>query len=87
VTATKTVTVTVTPTPTRTRVKPTPRKVVVKRTPKPVPKRTQAPRPAIRSGVHPGSFCAPQGAMGRTVKGTLMQCSSKGGDQARWRSA
>lgn len=37
-------------------------------------------------GVHPGAFCSPQGAYGYTVDGTLMRCTSKDGDRARWRS-
>lgn len=36
--------------------------------------------------VHPGAFCSPVGATGVTTKGTSMVCSSKAGDQARWRS-
>ncbi|MEU6998164.1 hypothetical protein [Nonomuraea sp. NPDC046570] len=43
-------------------------------------------RPAVRSGVHPGSFCSPAGALGRTKTGTLMKCVSRGGGHARWRS-
>jgi hypothetical protein len=48
------------------------------------PRRTQPP---VESGVHPGAFCSHEGALGRTVKGTLMRCSSKPGDRARWRAA
>ena len=37
--------------------------------------------------VHPGSFCAPQGATGVTEAGTAMACSTRAGDdRARWRS-
>lgn len=55
--------------------------------PKPAaPPKPQAPTPV--HGVHPGAFCAPQGALGLTVRGTLMRCSTKPGDsRARWRSA
>ncbi|MHA3838273.1 GmrSD restriction endonuclease domain-containing protein [Terrabacter sp. AAH1] len=56
---------------------------------KPIPK--PAPKPAAPSpiqGVHPGSFCSPEGALGYTNRGTLMRCSFKSGDpRARWRSA
>src|SRR5690606_12839755 len=48
------------------------------------PRRTQPP---VESGVHPGAFCSHEGALGRTVKGTLMRCLSKPGDRARWRAA
>ncbi len=55
----------------------------------PIPTRTPRPTatasPASR-GVHPGAFCAPEGALGRTVKGTLMRCTSKNGDRPRWRA-
>ena len=38
--------------------------------------------------VHPGAFCAPEGATGRTTKGTPMRCTRKAGEtQPRWRSA
>ncbi|MEW1951982.1 HNH endonuclease family protein [Terrabacter sp. NPDC080008] len=63
--------------------------------PKPAPAPPPAPKPAPKpaspatvQGVHPGAFCAPQGALGYTVKGTLMRCTFKSGDiRARWRSA
>ena len=54
---------------------------------------TTAARPATRypfppAGVHPGAFCSPEGAYGRTVKGTLMRCTRKAGEErARWRAA
>ena len=76
--------------------KPVPKPVakpVPKPAPKPAPKPVTkpAPKPATPSpiqGVHPGSFCSPQGALGRTNRGTLMRCSFKAGDiRARWRSA
>jgi hypothetical protein len=62
--------------------KPAPRPV-----PKPSPTSTaQAPAPI--QGVHPGAFCAPQGALGYTSAGTLMRCTFKSGDiRARWRAA
>ncbi|WP_203963418.1 HNH endonuclease family protein [Actinocatenispora thailandica] len=39
------------------------------------------------SVVHPGAFCSPEGAVGITDRGTPMRCTSKNGDQPRWRSA
>ncbi|GAA1286761.1 hypothetical protein Psi02_53450 [Planotetraspora silvatica] len=62
------------------------RKPVPKPTRKPVPKPAKKP-PAVRAGVHPGAFCSPEGAYGTTSKGTPMRCTSRGRDQARWRSA
>lgn len=54
-------------------------------TKKPVPKPT---KPSAQHGVHPGAFCAPEGAIGYTVKGTKMRCTFKSSDiRARWRSA
>jgi hypothetical protein len=45
-----------------------------------------APPPA--RVVHPGAYCAPEGATGRTAKGTLMRCTLKDGEaRARWRRA
>ncbi|WP_449061236.1 PASTA domain-containing protein [Planomonospora algeriensis] len=39
-------------------------------------------------GVHPGAFCSPRGALGRSKSGVLMRCSTKAGDsRARWRSS
>jgi hypothetical protein len=55
--------------------------------PKPVKKPPAPKPPAVRAGVHPGAFCSPEGAYGTTSKGTPMRCTSRGGDQARWRSA
>ncbi|MEV0841911.1 DUF1524 domain-containing protein [Actinocatenispora sera] len=55
------------------------------------PPTTQAPPPADDGGgqtvVHPGAFCSPKGAVGVTDRGTPMRCTSKNGDQPRWRSA
>ena len=51
---------------------------------KPIPAR---PKPKVKV-VHPGAFCSPVGAKGRTSKGTPMKCSRKAGDpRARWRKA
>ena len=64
-----------------------------KPTPKPSPKPSPSPspKPAAPSpiqGVHPGSFCSPEGALGYTNQGTLMRCTFKAGDtRARWRAA
>lgn len=47
---------------------------------------TAAPR-ADAGVVHPGAYCAPAGARGRTVKGTPMTCRTTTTDsRARWRS-
>jgi hypothetical protein len=55
--------------------------------PAPVPAPVPAP-PATVQGVHPGAFCSPEGALGRTVKGTPMQCKTSATDsRARWRAA
>ncbi|GAB3436524.1 hypothetical protein GCM10027517_06750 [Phycicoccus ginsengisoli] len=57
---------------------------------------TASPKPSASStspsslvqGVHPGAFCSPEGALGRTSKGTLMRCRTTSTDpRARWRSA
>ncbi len=41
-----------------------------------------------QGAVTPGAFCSSEGAEGRTVKGTLMRCTSKEGDtRLRWRAA
>lgn len=86
-TSTPTKTPEATPTPTHTRIKKPPVKIHTPR-PRPTPTKTRPPaKPAVRTSVHPGAFCAPQGAHGRTSAGTLMRCSSRGGDQARWRRA
>ncbi|GGK62583.1 hypothetical protein Ppa06_21130 [Planomonospora parontospora subsp. parontospora] len=40
----------------------------------------------VVSSVHPGAFCSPSGALGRSKSGVLMRCSTKAGDsRARWR--
>jgi hypothetical protein len=78
-------------TPTTSKPSPTPKPT----SPKPAPKRTTAaPRTAnpttqsIRTGVHPGAFCSPAGALGRTSAGTLMQCKTSATDsRLRWRAA
>ncbi|MFI6480657.1 lamin tail domain-containing protein [Nonomuraea sp. NPDC050663] len=62
--------------------------------PKPTPTPTQDPGAAPLgsidnpySDVHPGAFCKPEGAYGKTAKGTLMRCTLKAGeDQPRWRA-
>ena len=64
--------------------KPAPKKTTA---PKPAPQKTSAPKPAPHV-VHPGSFCAPEGAHGVTTKGTSMRCTLKAGeDRARWRKS
>lgn len=88
-----------TPTPTPTDVAtpkppkhPRPRAHVPKPAPprKPVVRRPSH-RPPVRhtsryvNNVHPGAFCKPAGALGRTSAGTVMQC--KGPGQPRWRRA
>ena len=58
-----------------------------KKTTAPAPKRTTAPPPAS-GAVHPGAFCAPAGAFGHTVDGTLMECKPSATDaRNRWRKA
>lgn len=53
--------------------------------PKPPPPPQE--QPDVATNVHPGAFCSTEGALGRTAKGTLMQCSYKPGDsRLRWRS-
>lgn len=88
VTVTEVVTVTAAPTKTKAPVKaakkPTPKPSATKK--KAAVRKTSAP--SIRSGVHPGSFCSPAGALGRTSAGTLMRCKTKPGDSRnRWRAA
>lgn len=57
---------------------------------------TSSPKPSASAtsssslvqGVHPGAFCSPEGALGRTSAGTLMRCSTTATDpRARWRRA
>lgn len=71
--------------------KPQPKHAVApkpKGTPRPVAKpKPKAPGHPDLGVVHPGAFCAPAGATGRTVKGTPMTCKTKPGDSRnRWRS-
>ncbi|GIL28205.1 HNH endonuclease family protein [Actinocatenispora comari] len=62
-------------------------------TPAPPPDTSQAPpthstdNGGGASVVHPGAFCSSEGAVGVTDRGTPMRCTSKNGDQPRWRSA
>jgi hypothetical protein len=52
----------------------------------PTPPPTQSSPPD--SGlVHPGAFCAPQGATGHTTAGTAMVCEPASDGRNRWRSA
>jgi outer membrane biosynthesis protein TonB len=90
------VTTTKTPAPAVTTVKPRPKATTSKPSPRPTPKpTTKKPSPAPttkppsgQQGVHPGAFCAPEGAIGYTSKGTRMRCTRKAGeDRARWRAA
>ncbi|WP_328344624.1 hypothetical protein [Micromonospora sp. NBC_00421] len=78
------------PTPSRTpaarKTTNPPRTTAPKPKPNPTPVKTTAP--SVQKGVHPGAFCSPRGALGRTVKGTLMRCGPKGSDtRNRWRAA
>jgi hypothetical protein len=66
-----------------------PRTSYVKPKPKAQPKRkppSHHSAPSVESGVHPGAFCSPEGALGETNRGTAMACTSTGGDRARWRA-
>ncbi len=52
------------------------------------PAPTSTTSSAVRAGVHPGAFCAPRGALGRTSAGTLMRCGPSSTDSRnRWRRA
>ncbi|WP_433460611.1 hypothetical protein [Micromonospora sp. CA-248212] len=55
------------------------------------PTRKASPTPtkaSVRQGVHPGSFCTPQGARGVTVTGKAMVCTTTAADdKKRWRAA
>lgn len=54
-------------------------------TPKPA---TSTPATSGGSVVHPGAYCSPRGAYGRTSAGTLMQCKPSDTDtRNRWRRA
>jgi outer membrane biosynthesis protein TonB len=70
--------------------KPSPKPTTHKPAPKPTTKKP-APKPTTKAPagfVHPGAFCSPEGAFGKTSKGTLMRCTFKSGDiRARWRAA
>lgn len=67
--------------PATTRARPKP--VVTTRTPRP-----SATTRAPLGVVHPGAFCAPKGALGRTSAGTLMECKPSATDtRNRWRKA
>ena len=58
-----------------------------KAAPKPATKPTTSSSSVV-AGVHPGSFCSPRGAYGRTSSGTLMQCKPSDTDtRNRWRKA
>jgi hypothetical protein len=59
--------------------------------PKPRPPGAPTPTPAPPSPpnegvVHPGAFCSPQGATGRTSAGTPMVCEPASDGRNRWRS-
>ncbi|MFJ8691249.1 hypothetical protein [Micromonospora wenchangensis] len=85
-----TVTTSAAPKPTRT---PTARKTTSPpriSTPKPKPKPTpvKTTAPSMQKGVHPGAFCKPRGALGRTSTGKLMRCGPSATDSRnRWRAA
>jgi len=72
---------------------PTSRKPAPKATPKPKPTTHKPAKPTpttapTRQGVHPGAFCSPAGALGRTSAGTLMKCKTTAtDDRNRWRKA
>lgn len=54
----------------------------------PRPTRTPTATTATQTGVHPGAFCSPKGAIGLTVKGLRMVCTSTPTDaRNRWRRA
>lgn len=57
----------------------------------PKPKPVAKPKPVSHPDlgvVHPGAFCAPEGATGHTTRGTPMTCKTSSTDsRARWRSA
>jgi hypothetical protein len=54
--------------------------------PKPTPS-SPAPSPPDEGIVHPGAFCSPQGATGRTTAGTRMVCEPASDGRNRWRSS
>jgi hypothetical protein len=58
----------------------------------PKPKSQAAPKPSPPSPpyegiVHPGAFCSPRGATGRTSAGTPMVCEPASDARNRWRSS
>jgi hypothetical protein len=56
--------------------------------PPPSPKPPPTTHDQYAHGVHPGAFCAPGGALGYTVAGTLMRCTTTAVDSRnRWRRA
>src|SRR5690606_16122480 len=70
--------------PVRTRTAEPARRRTAEPTSRPTRQTTRKPcrtQPPVESGVHPGAFCGHEGALGRTVKGTLMRCSSNPGDR------
>ena len=67
---------------------PTPRPTATTSTSTSSPKPSGTSTSAVVQGVHPGAFCSPEGALGRTSAGTLMRCSTTATDpRARWRRA
>ena len=52
--------------------------------PAPEPPATDAPAPPV---VHPGAFCAPEGATGVTTAGTAMVCGPASDGRNRWHAA
>lgn len=86
--ATTRTTTTTTPT---TKVVVKPKSSATKAAAKPLATKKSTPKKSttsVRSGVHPGSFCSPTGALGRTSSGTLMKCKPSATDaRSRWRKA
>ncbi|MCO1597150.1 hypothetical protein M8C17_18505 [Micromonospora sp. RHAY321] len=78
------------PSPTRTGPRPTPTRSSPKPTPKlttGAPRTTEPAEPIVRTGVRPGAFCKPAGALGRTSSGKLMVCRTTSSDnRLRWRA-
>ncbi|WP_145831067.1 hypothetical protein [Actinoplanes teichomyceticus] len=73
--------------PTRTSTPARPRPTTARPTTTAPPATTTPTSEPTRQGVRAGSFCSPEGAYGVTAKGTVMRCTSRDGDQARWRKA
>jgi hypothetical protein len=66
----------------------TPRTRTAATAPSPAATKPSATSSGVVAGVHPGAFCQPEGALGRTTKGTLMRCQPSDTDaRNRWRSA